>query len=819
MKLRGRAGDAARGLRRRSARLPHSLRSPDAAAVALILLLTAVAARPLLVGGTILGLDAATQFYPWYSFLGESLRSGQIPGWNPNQFSGVPFAGDPLSGWTYLPAMLLFTLLPLAAAAKSFMFFHLLLAGVSMYALGRALRLGVPGALVAAVAFEFSGLMYFRNVCCFAYSSVSAWLPLTLLGAELAIRSRILTSKLLWSGLAGLALSQILASWPGQGSYYALLALGGYVAYRSLLFPPEEVRGARGRLWALTLTGGAILLVGLGLAAAGLLPRLEFNALSSISEAYAADDEVRGWTIRDWKELYQRHTIFYAGGAVLALALSAPLISRTAHAVPYSAALALVALTLAGEGTTPLHSLMYLLPKFEMVHTHSPQRVMILFYPAAALLAGAAVTGLARRCRARPALAALPALAGLFLVTRSTLVPPVDAPEQRGFWEAPTVFLKENGVLIPPGPLITLTLAVCLAAAYGLLPARRSALRELAALALVLAVFAELFAVDNVTIDAHSNYSGQGELDKVDLAEHYAPTGATRFLQSREEPFRYFGYDNRKRPYNRQFTDPAVNALEVNTRATLWGLQSVQGYSAVHLQRYDRYLEALNGEPQPYHSAFVREDGLGSPLLDLLNVRYFIAPANPGPGAPKKLRSLERDYPTAYEGERVRVLENPEALPRAWIVHSAQRAGPQETLDLLSSEEVDPRETALVEDEPPPLRDPDDASEDEARVTAYEPNRIEVSASTGARGLLVLSEVYYPGWNAYVDGEKAVTRRANHLLRAVPLPAGEHTVELRYEPWTLRAGIAISTLTAAAVLGVAAAALIRRRSSTGEEDT
>ena len=64
-----------------------------------------------------------------------------------------------------------------------------------------------------------------------------------MLGAELAIRSCRWRDRGLWWGVSGLGLSQILASWLGQGSYYALLALGGYVAYRTILSPPENHRG------------------------------------------------------------------------------------------------------------------------------------------------------------------------------------------------------------------------------------------------------------------------------------------------------------------------------------------------------------------------------------------------------------------------------------------------------------------------------------------------------------------------------------------------------------------------------------------------
>ncbi|PLS81951.1 MAG: hypothetical protein CYG59_05175, partial [Chloroflexi bacterium] len=127
-----------------------------------LLLLTAVVQWNLLLDGTLVGLDSATQWYPWYSFLGESLRSGHIPMWNPHSFAGTPFAADPLSGWTYLPAMVLFTIFPVSAAAKAYLFVHPLLAGLSMYALARTLRVNVVGAVMASIVYEFNGFMYHR---------------------------------------------------------------------------------------------------------------------------------------------------------------------------------------------------------------------------------------------------------------------------------------------------------------------------------------------------------------------------------------------------------------------------------------------------------------------------------------------------------------------------------------------------------------------------------------------------------------------------------------------------------------------------------
>lgn len=802
----------------------------DLLAGALILALTGVSHWWLVTGGTVVGMDTATQFYPWYSYLGESLRSGDIPAWNPAQLSGAPFAADPLSGWTYLPAMLLFTLLPIAAAAKAYIFLHPLLAGLFTYAFGRKLGLGVPGALVAALAYEHTSFLYVQNTCCFAYASVATFLPLSLLGAELAIRSSRWLSRGLWWGVSGLGVSQILASWLGQGSYYALLALGGYVAYRTLFFPPVSLQdgrpGFRGlwkRPFSAALHGGGILFFGFGLAAAGLLPRLAYNPLTTLAGGYPGEaaELVGGWTVRDWQSLFVAPGLFYAGAAVVALALVAPFVSGRRFAVPYFAGLAVFAITFSGQGITLLHPLLYLLPRFEKLHPHNPERILVLFYLAAALLAGAAVTRLLQRNHGRFSLAALPLLTALFIATRSTLVPPIEPPEAlagegSGPWQAPALYLLERGVSMPPGALAALFSAAVLAAVCALVPARRPRYHSwgrLAALLLVFIVFVDLFAAGRAALVRNLDTEGGGAIRKVDLAEYYAPTGAVEFLQSRTtsgEPARYFGYYPRTTdsgttvPYSIRFDEPDTNALLVNNQATLYGLQSLQGYNPTHLAAYDAYLEALNDRSQNYHDADIFARGLDSPLLDLLNTRYILIPPDVDWNS---IQELEREYPTVYQSERVKVLENRDALPRAWVVHDARQVAPEETLDLLSSGEVDPRQTALLEGEPPELGGGAGVS-GEARVTEYEPEEIQVAASSGEPGLLVLSETYHPAWKAYVDGEPAPVYRADYTLRAVPIPAGEHTVELRYESRALTAGLLISLLTAGTLAALAAVRII-----------
>jgi hypothetical protein len=259
----------------------------------------------------------------------------------------------------------------------------------------------------------------------------------------------------------------------------------------------------------------------------------------------------------------------------------------------------------------------------------------------------------------------------------------------------------------------------------------------------------------------------------------------------------------------------------------LLGLQSIQGYNPTHISRYDEFTTRLNGSGQGYHFIDLYEDGLDSSLLDLLNARYIIVPAHPSPEDPassQRFKQFESTHPTVYEDDQTKVLENQQALPRAWIVHSARQVGSgKEALDLLSSGEVNPKETALLEEEPSQqMSQPDDASAEQAEVAEYEANRIKLHTSTQAPGLLMLSEVYYPSWKAYVDGQPAEVQVADQLLRSVEIPAGEHTVELRYESWTLWAGVVISLVAYVGLVGLAVAAgarRMRRKGTGGQEHT
>ena len=201
----------------------RSARLLDPALALASIVLTALAQPHLFASETLVSLDTATQYYPWYAYLGQSLSAGRIPGWNPATFSGTPFAANPLSGWTYLPAMLVFAVLPVASAVKVYLLVHPFLAACSAFALARVLGISRAGALLAGVAYANTSFVQVQNASSSPFASVYAWLPVALLGAELAVRNRRWPIRLAAWGLAAFAVSQIVAIWPGQGAYYAAM--------------------------------------------------------------------------------------------------------------------------------------------------------------------------------------------------------------------------------------------------------------------------------------------------------------------------------------------------------------------------------------------------------------------------------------------------------------------------------------------------------------------------------------------------------------------------------------------------------------------
>ncbi len=178
-------------------------------------------------------------------------------------------------------------------------------------------------------------------------------------------------------------------------------------------------------------------------------------------------------------------------------------------------------------------------------------------------------------------------------------------------------------------------------------------------------------------------------------------------------------------------------------------------------------------------------------LYDMFNVEYVLAEDGVTLSEGKFEPALDAPGPLA-------VYRNLTALPRAWVVYAAVSAPDlPAALEAIRQPDFDPEQSVVLTapgDEPPALPAELVASAaapggDAATVTAYGGNRLAFDVEAAAPGVLVISEVWYPGWRAAVNGKAADVWAANGGLRAVAVPAGSSTVELVFRPLPWRIGI------------------------------
>jgi hypothetical protein len=195
---------------------------------------------------------------------------------------------------------------------------------------------------------------------------------------------------------------------------------------------------------------------------------------------------------------------------------------------------------------------------------------------------------------------------------------------------------------------------------------------------------------------------------------------------------------------------------------------------------------------------------LDSPIVDLLNVRYIVARSQDAP----RLKALPKFHPVASlpGGE---LFENTQAFLRFFLVHQARTVESlAEARELILGRSVNLRETALV-DQTIDVGPPEEKS-DEVKTLRYEPNRIELDVSAASAGLLVLSETYYPGWQAWIDERPAKIYATDIALRGVAVPAGEHRIRMEFRPALFALSLGISLATA---ILLAFSAFLYRRST------
>ncbi len=232
--------------------------------------------------------------------------------------------------------------------------------------------------------------------------------------------------------------------------------------------------------------------------------------------------------------------------------------------------------------------------------------------------------------------------------------------------------------------------------------------------------------------------------------------------------------------------------------------KSVGGYHPAKLRRYQEMIEHhISPEMQAAYKAIATAGGEMDSvdankfrILNMLNTKYFI-------------------FPAGQQRQTVPIL-NPHAYGNAWFVNKVQYVNnANEEIDALDS--IIPTETAVVDARfKDVLKGATESYKDSLSsicLTSYAPNRLTYETNNAQDGIAVFSEIYYPdGWHVTIDGQPAELARADYILRTMYVPAGQHTIEMRFDPTSLHVteGIAYGAL-ALLVIGIIVAVLIAKR--------
>jgi hypothetical protein len=763
--------------------------------------------------------DSADVFQPMLQYTRSELPG--IPLWNPYIMAGRPLLADGQSAVLSpfsIPAYLVGFWKSLAVSA----ILKLFLGAFGAYLLGRMLGMRFGGALLTGLVFAFG--TFFVVWLAWPLTSVYAFIPWALLLTEALIRAPGAPPV---AGLAAVIGLQFLGGHP-ESSFHLLFVTAVFFVFRVLLRwrrSPPELRRARA-LVRPTVAFVIALGAGAGLAAVLLAPFAEFlfhsadlSRRTGSSATFWPRQYLGALFLHDyWGRPTQVDLVafiqnrgWYAGAATLMLAAVALLRRRTAERIAVTV-FALFCLCMV-IGIAPVFGVVSSLPGFSAAHN---ERLLIYFLLCLALLAGwgldelsaPALPGVWFRRLAVAGCAAIFCVPIAWLLVAGTLDlhqlghglkvawgfvhPPLPAVGTNPIGNAIGATVRDSALLI------WLPLA---GAALVLIWWRLRSVRRLPAVVfvslMVLLVAADLFRAN------------MGFNPAIPIRNAVPPaTGAIRYLQS-QRPNRFIGINTKS------LSIPLPSDLAMH-----FGLYDARGYDFP----VEKHFDALwRGSVAPTAGDFTQPEEFADATpaslraLDLLSVSDVLLGPSQAAQTPPRAPGLR----VVYRGRDGVIYANDRALPRVFVVDRQRTVGSDPAaLAAVIAPGFDGRGVAVTQSpvagipqagRAAPAPAPAPAT---ARLTSYRAQRVQIQATAAKPSLLVLTDSFYPGWKATVDGRSVPVRRVDYLLRGVSIGPGRHTVVFSYQPSSWTIGWVISLLTLLALLAAVAVYLVRRRQAT-----
>lgn len=726
-------------------------------------------------GQSLYGSDFILLNYPQIQAIRESLLNGRLPLWSDAVFSGYPLFADPQVFLFYPPAWPLF----LSDAARTlgwYVLIHLVVAGLGVSAVARALGASPWGSFLGGACFMLgTSLPLHIQGGHLPHLQVTAWMPWLLRAALAHFRG----GRRETLGIGAVVLALCLLGGHPQMAFYSLLLLGWLAFLSPRLGGMERLRALR--------SAALLSLLGFLLAAVSLLPALEltlqsarattmdysFRTMGSLPPPHLLTvllprlfGSVPGGDYWPQEPIHYLGTVTYHG--LLPLLVLAFLRRSHLAAGPWAFFVwpLPVSLLLALGSHTPLYRLVVLLPGFNLFRT--PQYALIL---SAFALSGLAALGFSRLEErpgdavswARGALAGAGVFLGCGLLL--ALLPAAGDTLLRSVWQG----APPPSPSLDPSPSVTaarqcsqsgvVLLLMALALAWW---GRARSRRFLRSLPLAAVVVGELL------------FFSRGLIAPVDLPPHY-PSLSFRPLLGPGTPCRVM---------------PLGGDYFSANEPLLAGWRGIGGNNTLVLADYVRLLGIMEDYPWPNpHIIFTWFANHRSPVARILDACLLVSPA------PLEDQSLEE----IHAGSGLWFYRQGASLGRA-VVYPRVRSLPREEL-IRALGDFDPARELLAEGG-------QDLRDGPAREVPVHPARVDVvhggyltvTDPLAGGGYLLVSQAWYPGWEAHWSGGRLPVLKGDLALTLVPLPPGCATVRLVFRPWSLGAGVLVSLLAAAGIL-------------------
>lgn len=706
------------------------------------------------------GPDVMRELFPWKHFVIEMFKKGQIAFWNPYDFSGNPLMANFQSGAFY-PLNLIFFTLPFNDGWVIFIFLIPFLSALFTFLYLREIRIGRIASVFGGIVFAFSSYM----VVWMEYGNIGhtfLWLPLGLFFTEKLIHN--FNRKYLYS-LIAVFFTASLAGYI-QGYFYTIITIFIYFLVKSI--PKRQI------LTRNTIFYCAAILLPLVLISFQLLPTLELfqNSSRGNYSLEAIEKMLNPW----WYMITVIAPDFFGNPATRNYFISGTYIEQVSYFGVIPFIFALVALfqfkkkkEIAIFGTIFIASFflaydilftkfLYLIP-VPVISTTVPTRILSLFVFSGSILAGIGLDILLREGRKKSVF-----LASAIVVLLLSIA-----------W----VYTLLNNMAVSQRNLITPSFLVLLFIIlswfyFTNLSLLGSRLRwPTKQTLLIIAIF---------VITLFDLFRFFHKITPFSPREYIYPhTPVISYIQKNAGINRYWGYGSGYISTNIQLIDHTFlpdghDALH----AKLYGefiASSKDGRIPPVLSRSDSEIAPGFG-PDDLRNNYYRQK-----MLNLLGVKYILM----------KNADVSDDetYISVWKEGNWQIYENLEVASRAFLTDDYKVIpDKKDIISAFYNKSFDEKKTVILEEDP--ALSAGNLKIKKVRLRRYEPNKVSFITSSDGTALLFLSDTYYPGWKASIDGKETKIYVADYAFRAVKVPKGDHKIEFYYFPEAFKNGLILT---------------------------